>query len=127
MPDIKINIGDENFNATLEEESAPKTVAEILKVLPIEGSCRTWGDEFYFPIPISVKLENAVESVSIGDLAYWPQGNAFCIFYGKTPMSNDEDEIIPASPVNPVGQIESPQRLKSHESGEDIQISLVKD
>jgi hypothetical protein len=42
--------------------------------------------------------------VSIGDLGYWPDGNAFCIFFGPTPVSKG-DEIRPASPVTVFGKV----------------------
>jgi hypothetical protein len=45
-----------------------------------------------------------VETVSMGDLGYWPPGTAFCIFFGPTPMSRGS-EIRPASPVNVFGKI----------------------
>ena len=40
----------------------------------------------------------------MGDLAYWPPGKAFCIFFGPTPMSQG-NEIRPASAVNVVGRV----------------------
>ncbi|GAJ16284.1 unnamed protein product, partial [marine sediment metagenome] len=43
-------------------------------------------------------------SPKIGELGYWPQGNAFCIFFGSTPVSQG-DEIRPASPVTVFGKI----------------------
>ena len=42
--------------------------------------------------------------VSIGDLGYWPPGNAFCIFFGLTPVSQG-DQIRPASPVTVFGKV----------------------
>jgi len=42
--------------------------------------------------------------VNIGDLGYWPDGNAFCIFFGPTPVSHG-DEIRPASPVTVFGKV----------------------
>ncbi|MGQ9464418.1 MAG: cyclophilin-like family protein [bacterium] len=30
----------------------PKTVGQILKILPITGNANLWGDEIYFKIPI---------------------------------------------------------------------------
>jgi uncharacterized protein len=42
--------------------------------------------------------------VALGDLGYWPPGQAFCIFFGPTPMSRG-DEIRPASPVTVVGRV----------------------
>ncbi|MEY4407457.1 MAG: hypothetical protein RL345_1923, partial [Chloroflexota bacterium] len=60
--------------------------------------------EIYFAIPVHRDEENAKATVGLGDLGYWPPGNAFCIFYGPTPMSRG-DEIRPASPVNIVGKV----------------------
>jgi hypothetical protein len=55
---------------------------------------------------------DAQEVVQSGDLGYWPSGNAFCIFFGPTPMS-DEGEIRPASAVNVIGKVISDEeRLK---------------
>ena len=66
---------------------------------------RIWGDEVYFPIPVILEEDNARETVELGDLGYWPPGNALCIFFGPTPGSRGS-EIRPASAVNVLGQIE---------------------
>jgi len=42
--------------------------------------------------------------MDVGELAYWPPGQAFCIFFGPTPASSD-DRPQAASPANPVGRI----------------------
>jgi hypothetical protein len=120
--EVTIVVGEEEFEAVLDEESAPETVRAIGEVLPIEGTASTWGDEIYFTIPVDAGPENGVETVSVGDLGYWPQGNAFCIFYGKTPMSRSKEEIVPASAVNPIGRIEGAERLKQHEEGERVRV-----
>lgn len=125
MKSIAITVGNEEFDAELDEERAPNTVAVIAQALPVEGRAQTWGDEIYFTISVSAELENGVETVSVGDIAYWPQGNAFCIFYGKTPMSQDEEEIVPASAVTPLGRIQNPDRLKQHTSGETVTVELA--
>jgi len=48
--------------------------------------------------------EKPTEDLKIGDLGYWPNGNSFCIFYGKTPASIN-DKPKPASPVTIIGEI----------------------
>ena len=125
MAKIRIQVGDEAFEAVLSEHSAPETVRKILEALPIQSAARTWGEEIYFEIPVSMSEENAVETVSKGDLGYWPEGECFCIFFGKTPVSISEGEIKPASPVNPIGRIENPDALKSHAAGEPVRITLT--
>jgi hypothetical protein len=81
-----------------------KTAQAMWEALPIEGRVNLWGDEIYFSIPVSIELEAGQEAVSIGDLGYWTDGNAFCIFFGPTPVSRG-DEIRPASPVTVFGKV----------------------
>ncbi len=98
------------------------TASKIYNSLPLESSVRTWGDEIYFEIPVDAEPENPKETVELGDLAYWPQGGGFCIFFGKTPVSRG-DEIRPASAVNPVGKLEGdPKRFKEVSDGDKIKI-----
>ena len=40
----------------------------------------------------------------MGDVGYWPQGEALCLFFGPTPASTDERPRA-ASPVTVVGRI----------------------
>lgn len=102
MREIQIRCGDVETTATLNESA---TAHAVWEALPIEGSANVWGDEIYFRIPVSLEEDGAKEVVELGDLAYWPPGNAFCIFYGPTPMSRG-NEIRPASPVNVFGRVE---------------------
>ena len=107
--------------ATLTDES-PDTAKRILEALPIEARANTWGDEIYFGIPVDADPENPREVVELGDLAYWPPGNAFCIFFGRTPASRG-DEIRPASAVNVFGKVEGdPKIFKKVRSGERVRI-----
>ncbi len=39
--------------------------------------------------------EKAVSSCEAGDIAYWPQGDAICLFF---------DTMTPYGKVNPIGQ-----------------------
>ena len=76
----------------------------IWDALPIEARGSTWGEEIYFSIPVQLSEENGKEVVELGDIAYWPPGKAFCIFFGKTPASTG-DAPRAASPVNPLGRV----------------------
>jgi len=99
----KIRIGAGAIEATAELNDT-RTAQAIWEALPIKGCVNLWGEEVYFSIPLRLKLEAGQELVSIGDLGYWPDGNAFCIFFGPTPVSQG-DEIRPASPVTVFGKI----------------------
>jgi uncharacterized protein len=85
---IKIKAGAVEAAAILNDSA---TAQKIWASLPIETRASTWGDEIYFAIPVKAPLEkNAQELVEVGDLGYWPSGNAFCIFFGPTPMSRGQ-------------------------------------
>jgi hypothetical protein len=98
---IRISAGAIEAEAEL---NGTKTAQAIWKALPIKSRVNLWGDEIYFSIPIKLKLEAGQEVVNIGDLGYWPDGNAFCIFFGPTPVSQG-DEIRPASQVTVFGKV----------------------
>jgi hypothetical protein len=104
-----------------------KTAALIWEALPVSAAANTWGDEIYFAIPVKTGYENAVSVVQKGDLAYWPDGNCFCIFFGKTPASTDT-EIKPASPVNLVGRFSGdPEIWKKVAAGDTIRLEAVRE
>ena len=101
---MRIKIKSGNVEATAELKNTP-TAKAIYKKLPIESTANTWGDEVYFEIPVSLEAEgDAKEIVEKGDIAYWPHGECFCIFFGKTPASED-DRPKAASKVNVFGKI----------------------
>ncbi len=89
---------------TEAELNGTRTAQEIWEALPIKSRVNLWGDEIYFSIPLGLQLEAGQEVVSMGDLGYWPDGNAFCIFFGATPVSQG-DEIRPAGPVTVFGKV----------------------
>ena len=118
--EIVIRISGKKFDAYLYDTPTSKMIWESL---PIESSANLWGEEIYFPIPVRTELDHtAKEVVELGDLGYWPPGNAFCIFFGKTPVSG-ENEIRPASPVNVIGKIVGElEKLKTVPFGAKVQI-----
>jgi len=100
-----------------------RTAGFIWEQLPLKGRVNTWGEEIYFGIPVNAELENAVSVVEKGDLAYWPEGKSFCIFFGRTPASTGE-EIRPAGPVNPVGRLlGKPEDWKQVVEGSEITLA----
>ena len=94
----------------------------VWDALPITASGSTWGDEIYFRTPVSAEEQDAVPTVDMGAVAYWPPGQAICLFFGPTPMSVG-DEIRPASPVNVFGRIVGdPTALKAVSSGVEVRV-----
>jgi hypothetical protein len=99
---IRITAGKITVNAELDDTTLAKTVASKL---PIETEPSEWGDEFYFGIPVRSGLdETATKKVKVGDIGFWPPGNAMAIFFGPTPMSSGADPV-PASAVCLLGRI----------------------
>ena len=102
MRKIQITAGDVSAIGVLEDNA---TADAVWDALPISAEANTWGDEIYFGIPVHVEeAEDAGDVVEMGALAYWPPGNAFCIFFGRTPASQG-DEIRAASAVNRLGSV----------------------
>ena len=122
MTQIKIEFENTSIDAVLNNS---ETADKIKKILPLSNSVNTWGDEIYFSIGVNDGEIDSKEVVELGDLGYWPPGNAFCLFFGLTPAS-EGDKIMPASPVNIIGKIVSDlEILKSIKSGEKVSVKLV--
>ncbi len=117
---ITITIG--SLKVTGELNHSP-TAEAFWEKLPMSGSTNTWGDEIYFSIPFKADVERGARDVmEKGEIAYWPPGKAFCIFFGPTPMSLG-DEIRAASPVDPLGKIVGdPGVLRAAKDGMAVRI-----
>jgi hypothetical protein len=123
----KIEIVAENVKVEAELNDSP-TAKKIISNLPIKALAQRWGGEIYFTIPVTAELESdSREVLEAGELGFWPTGNAFCIFFGPTPMSQS-DEIRAASDVNIIGKIKSDWTgLWDVPSGSDIMIKMADD
>ena len=121
MAKIIISVG----NVSLEAEMLDTpTAKKILEALPFESSANVWGGEIYFDIPLSLEQEpSARADVEVGDLAYWPAGPAFCIFFGPTPVSTG-DQPRAYSPVNVFGRVMGDaKQFKGVSSGTAVRVT----
>ena len=121
--DMRIRISSPSIGqAHAELNDGSHTARAVWASLPLEARANTWGDEIYFSIPVEAEAEDPREIVELGDLGYWPPGNAFCIFFGRTPASRG-NEIRPASPVNVFGRVVGdPKIFTNVKNGEKIRV-----
>ncbi len=120
--EMRIVTGKVQRKAVLNSSS----MAEALwKSLPQTSSVSRWGDEIYFTISVEPAGGEKKEVVEKGDIAFWPPGKAFCIFFGPTPMSQGE-EIRAASPVVMLGKVQgSLEEFKKVQDGDEIRLEKV--
>ncbi|HOJ13386.1 MAG TPA: cyclophilin-like fold protein [Deltaproteobacteria bacterium] len=120
MEKVVIRCGGIRVEAGLTEGPTARKVASLL---PIEGRARRWGDEIYFTVPIDAGLEpGATSDVEAGDIAYWPDGPALCIFFGPTPSSTGEKPRA-YSPVTVIGRAQGdPTVFRTVRDGDTITI-----
>lgn len=117
---IRITCGEISLEANLGETP---TAEALWAALPIDGRANRWGDEIYFGIPVARDEEaDARADMAVGEIAYWPPGNAFCIFFGPTPASSSSGPTA-ASPVNVLGKIEGDATLfRAVKTGSPVQL-----
>jgi len=107
--------------ALIEFQENPETAKAVAENLPLKGTAERWGDEVYFEVPLRLPLENGRVKVSLGEIAYWPEGHAICIFFGKNPASPSETDIRAYSPVNVFGRVlGDPKILRKVQAGDEI-------
>jgi len=83
-----------------------RTADALWLALPFEAYVNVWGEEIYFEIPVKAGIENGRKVMKVGEVAYWPQGQALCFFFGPTPVSRGPEPVA-ISPVSPVGIVVS--------------------
>jgi hypothetical protein len=121
---IRFDFGSLTLDADLLDTPTAKAIAAAL---PLDASALTWGEEVYFEIPVEVKREKDARAVvTPGEIAYWPDGPAIAIGYGRTPISQGSETRL-ASPCNvfakALGDVKSLRQIRA---GTPIKVSLAK-
>ena len=123
MPRIHFDFGSFTLDAKLLDTPTAKAIAAAL---PLTAEAMTWGEEVYFDVPVRVKREAGARAVvTPGEIAYWPEGPAIAIGFGRTPISKG-DECRLASPcnifANAVGDVKALGKVRA---GSTIKVSLA--
>jgi uncharacterized protein len=120
MSRLKIAIGDLVIHADLLDTP---TASALYDAAPFAASASTWGEEVYFRTPVSCAREaDARAVVEPGELAFWPDGDAIAMGFGRTPISRG-DECRLASPCNIWGRTrDDVTQLRSVRAGAAIKV-----
>jgi hypothetical protein len=123
MPRIRFDFGSLTLDAELLDTPTARAIAAAL---PVEAEAMTWGEEVYFDVPVRARREaDARAVVTPGEIAYWPEGPAIALGFGRTPISQG-GECRLASPCNIFARANSDVRaLGTVRAGVRIRVSLV--
>ena len=119
--DLSITVDGQELAAAWTDGN-PATRAAIADALPVSGEAARWGEELYFSIPVSVDPETTSEEVPVGAVAYWPAGDALCLFWGPTPASHGEEPRA-AGPVAVVAQLADVEPLAAIDGGATVRVA----
>jgi len=101
------------------------TARAVVAALPVSARANTWGEEVYFEIPVTAKLEReAQQVVPPGTVCFWVEGGSLALPWGRTPISEGEEPRL-VTRCNVLGKIDGDARqLASVRSGDSITISM---
>lgn len=99
---IVMTVDGREFEVSLYDNPAAEA---FLRSLPQAADLSRWGNGEYYGISGSIPTDGAKQVFfQRGEIAFWPPGNALCIFFDRTPVSSDDRPRMD-SPGLPLGKI----------------------
>jgi uncharacterized protein len=123
MTRIRFDFGTLTLDADLADTPTARIVAAAL---PLTASVLTWGEEVYFEVPVRAERERDARAVvKPGEIAFWPEGPAIAIGFGRTPISKSGETRL-ASPCNVFAKaVESVQTLRDIKAGTMVTVTRL--
>ncbi len=123
MRKARITAGDASLDVILKDTP---TADAIWDALPISSIASTWGEEVYFAVPVSQKREDdARDLLEMGEIAFWPDGDAIAVVFGRTPISAP-GEMRLASASNIWAQADGdPTVMRSARRGDSVRVERL--
>jgi hypothetical protein len=120
MSDLRLTVGDATLTASWAAENEPLRTA-LDAALPVAGDATRWGDELYFDAGLDADPTTTSERVPVGAVAYWPAGDALCLFWGPTPASTGAEPRA-AAPVAVLAHIDDVSPLDTVSGGAHVTV-----
>ena len=119
---IILTIDGQEFPAELNDSN---TAQAVIDALPLSATASRWGDEYYFSTTVTADNSDPLDDVfEVGELGFWPPGNAFCIFFGPTPASQNGEPRM-ANQGHSIGRlVENSESLKKFDNSVTIEVIL---
>ncbi len=124
-----IEIQFENQKTVRAKLYDTQTSSALLDQLPFSAAVNKWGDEIYCIPAFSFPLEaSATNEPEVGQLGFYPDMPAFCVFYGPTPISSGPKPVA-AARVNVFASLVDIdiELLRKVTDGSQMTVTLVKE
>lgn len=102
MPSILIRTRNGEFRGELDDSDVSNA---FWLSLPFSADINMLGSQIYFTMNADADVTGDATVFDSGDIAYWPDADAMCLFFGPTPLSGDDRRPVSAFPLKRIGRL----------------------